>query len=44
MGDLTTDHPITVEPLKAFPPMKDLVTDVSWNYRGQEAHQALQAA
>ena len=31
MGDLDTDRPITVEPLKAFPPMKDLVTDVSWN-------------
>ena len=32
MGDLDTDAPITVEPLKAFPLMKDLVTDVSWNY------------
>ena len=32
MGDLPTDRPITVEPLKAFPLMKDLVTDVSWNY------------
>ena len=44
MGDLDTDHPVTVEPLKAFPLMKDLVTDVSWNYRGQEVHQAPQAA
>ena len=32
MGDLPTDRPITVEPLKAFPLMMDLVTDVSWNY------------
>jgi succinate dehydrogenase / fumarate reductase iron-sulfur subunit len=32
MGDLDTDAPITVEPLKAFPLVKDLVTDVSWNY------------
>ena len=32
MGDLPTDHPITVEPLKAFPLIKDLVTDVSWNH------------
>ena len=24
--------PITVEPLKAFPHIRDLVTDVSWNY------------
>jgi succinate dehydrogenase / fumarate reductase iron-sulfur subunit len=29
--DLTT--PVTVEPMKAFPPIRDLVTDVSWNYR-----------
>ncbi len=32
MGDLPTDRPITVEPMNAFPIMKDLVTDVSWNY------------
>ena len=32
MGDLPTDAPITIEPLKAFPPLRDLVTDVSWNY------------
>jgi succinate dehydrogenase / fumarate reductase iron-sulfur subunit len=25
--------PITVRPMKAFPLIKDLVTDVSWNYR-----------
>ena len=31
MGDLATDRPITVEPMKAFPLIKDLVTDVSWN-------------
>src|SRR5213592_1343506 len=29
--DLTA--PVTVEPMKAFPLIKDLVTDVSWNYR-----------
>ncbi len=23
---------VTVQPLKAFPPLRDLVTDVSWNY------------
>ena len=27
------DQPITVRPMKAFPLIKDLVTDVSWNYR-----------
>jgi succinate dehydrogenase / fumarate reductase, iron-sulfur subunit len=25
-------EPVTIEPMKAFPVMKDLVTDVSWNY------------
>jgi succinate dehydrogenase iron-sulfur subunit len=24
---------VTVEPMRAFPPIKDLVTDVSWNFR-----------
>jgi len=33
MSDLDTNKPITIEPMKAFPIMKDLVTDVSWNYR-----------
>jgi succinate dehydrogenase / fumarate reductase iron-sulfur subunit len=32
LGELPTDKPITIEPLKAFPLIKDLVTDVSWNY------------
>ena len=32
MSVLPTDEPITIQPLKAFPPIKDLVTDVSWNY------------
>lgn len=32
MSDLPTDEPITIQPLKAFPLIKDLVTDVSWNY------------
>jgi len=27
------DQPILIEPMKAFPPIKDLVTDVSWNYK-----------
>ncbi len=26
-------NPVTVEPMRAFPPIKDLVTDVSWNFR-----------
>jgi succinate dehydrogenase / fumarate reductase iron-sulfur subunit len=26
------DEPVTVEPMRSFPLIKDLVTDVSWNY------------
>ncbi len=33
MSDLSLDRPITVEPMKAFPLLKDLITDVSWNFR-----------
>ncbi|BBO23238.1 MAG: succinate dehydrogenase/fumarate reductase iron-sulfur subunit [Fimbriimonadaceae bacterium] len=32
LGDLETSKPITIEPMKAFPLIKDLVTDVSWNF------------
>jgi succinate dehydrogenase / fumarate reductase iron-sulfur subunit len=32
MNTLPLDKPVTVEPMKTFPHMKDLVTDVSWNY------------
>jgi succinate dehydrogenase / fumarate reductase iron-sulfur subunit len=32
MNELDTSSPVTVEPMKAFPPIRDLVTDVSWNY------------
>ena len=24
--------PVTIEPIRAFPPIKDLITDVSWNF------------
>ena len=30
--DLPSDQPIRVEPMRTFPLIKDLVTDVSWNY------------
>src|ERR1700750_1812608 len=33
MSDLPLDRPITLEPIKAFPVLKDLITDVSWNFR-----------
>jgi succinate dehydrogenase / fumarate reductase iron-sulfur subunit len=32
LSDLDLARPVTVEPIRAFPPIKDLVTDVSWNY------------
>jgi len=32
MDALPLDEPITITPMKAFPILKDLVTDVSWNY------------
>ena len=32
MDTLPRDKPITVNPMKTFPIIKDLVTDVSWNY------------
>jgi succinate dehydrogenase / fumarate reductase iron-sulfur subunit len=33
LNQLPLDQPVTVEPMKAFPLTKDLVTDVSWNFR-----------
>ncbi|MGC4021370.1 MAG: hypothetical protein QM734_05240 [Cyclobacteriaceae bacterium] len=33
MDQVPTDKPISIQPLKAFPVIKDLVTDVSVNYR-----------
>src|SRR3982074_3466063 len=33
MDTIPTDQPITLQPMKAFPIIKDLVADVSWNYR-----------
>jgi succinate dehydrogenase / fumarate reductase iron-sulfur subunit len=32
MNQLPTEEPITVQPMKAFPLIRDLVTDVSWNF------------
>jgi succinate dehydrogenase / fumarate reductase iron-sulfur subunit len=32
MDALPQDKPITILPMKSFPVIKDLVTDVSWNY------------
>ena len=32
MSTLRTDEPITISPMRAFPTMRDLVTDVSYNF------------
>jgi succinate dehydrogenase / fumarate reductase iron-sulfur subunit len=33
LNEVDTSVPVVVEPLKAFAPIKDLVTDVSWNFK-----------
>ena len=37
LSDLPLDKPVVLEPMKAFPLVKDLVTDVSWNYAVKKA-------
>src|SRR6187549_2619148 len=32
MDELPANEPVSVEPMRAFPHVRDLVTDVSWNY------------
>jgi len=32
LSSLPEDSPVTIAPMKAFPLVRDLVTDVSWNY------------
>jgi succinate dehydrogenase / fumarate reductase iron-sulfur subunit len=33
LNSLPLSEPVVLQPMKAFPSVKDLVTDVSWNYR-----------
>ena len=33
LDELDPTEPVTVEPMRAFPHVRDLVTDVSWNFR-----------
>src|SRR5687767_11001426 len=33
LSQVNLHEPVTVEPMRAFPPIKDLVTDVSWNFQ-----------
>ena len=32
LSDISLDEPVVVEPIRAFPRIRDLVTDVSWNF------------
>src|SRR5688500_2085291 len=35
-SDIDLTEPVTVEPMKTFPLIKDLVTDVKWNYEAKK--------
>src|SRR5262249_53121886 len=36
LNQLDLSKPITIEPMRAFPSIRDLVTDVSWNFRAKK--------
>src|SRR5436853_1759206 len=36
LADLPLDRPVTVEPMQAFPRLRDLVTDVAWNFAAKK--------
>src|SRR3979411_2563750 len=42
LNQLDLTQPVTVEPMKTFPHVKDLVTDVSWNYEVKKKIQKFQ--
>jgi succinate dehydrogenase / fumarate reductase iron-sulfur subunit len=44
VDQLPQDEPITVEPMRTFPVVKDLGTDVSWNYEVKKSISKFQAA
>jgi succinate dehydrogenase / fumarate reductase iron-sulfur subunit len=35
LNQLDLSAPVTIEPMRAFAPIRDLVTDVSWNFRAK---------
>src|SRR2546422_10124957 len=37
LNQLDLSKPVTIEPMRAFPPIRDLVTDVSWNFRAKKS-------
>ena len=42
LSDLNLDMPVILEPMHAFPSIRDLVTDVSWNFRVKKTIQKFQ--
>ncbi len=36
LNDIPLQEPVTIEPMQSFPPLKDLVTDVSWNFQAKK--------
>lgn len=36
LSDIDTTQPVRIEPMKAFPLIRDLVTDVSWNFEAKK--------
>ena len=36
LSEINLEMPVILEPMHTFPPIRDLVTDVSWNYRAKK--------
>lgn len=36
LNEFDLEKPVTIEPMRAFPHVRDLVTDVSWNFRAKK--------
>src|SRR3974377_386835 len=36
LSNLNLDAPVSIEPMHTFPVLRDLVTDVSWNFRAKK--------
>jgi succinate dehydrogenase / fumarate reductase, iron-sulfur subunit len=36
LSELSLDNPVLLQPMKSFPCIKDLVTNVSWNYKAKK--------
>ena len=43
LSQVNLAEPVTIEPMRTFPPIKDLVTDVSWNFEVKKKLQKFKA-